>query len=39
VLDNQVTLITDRAQIAEGGRESARQVADELAARDQEHDS
>jgi F-type H+-transporting ATPase subunit epsilon len=36
VLDNQVTLITDRAQIAEGGRESAKQVAEELAARDQD---
>jgi F0F1-type ATP synthase epsilon subunit len=31
VLDNQVTLITDRAQIATGGREEARQVAEELA--------
>ena len=33
VLDNQVTLITDRAQVAAGGREEARQVAEELAAR------
>jgi F0F1-type ATP synthase epsilon subunit len=31
VLDNQVTLITDRAQIATGGHEEARQVAEELA--------
>ncbi len=36
VLDNQVTLITDRAQVAEGGREEARQVAEELAARGEE---
>jgi F-type H+-transporting ATPase subunit epsilon len=33
VLENQVTLITDRAQIATGGRDQARQVAEELAAR------
>ena len=33
VLDNQVTLITDRAQITAGGREEARQVAEQLAAR------
>lgn len=33
VLNNQVTLITDRAQIAEGGREEARHVAEELATR------
>jgi F0F1-type ATP synthase epsilon subunit len=32
VLDNQVTLITDRAQITAGGREEARQVAEQLAA-------
>ena len=32
VLDNQVTLITDRAQITEGGREEAVQVAEQLAA-------
>ena len=31
VLNNQVTLITDRAQIASGGREEAQQVAQELA--------
>lgn len=36
VLDNQVTLITDRAQIAVGGREEARQVAEELAAAEEE---
>jgi F-type H+-transporting ATPase subunit epsilon len=32
VLNNQVTLITDRAEIAEGGREAGREVADRLAA-------
>ncbi len=32
VLDNQVTLLTDRAQVAEGGREEAIHVAEELAA-------
>ncbi len=32
VLDNQVTLLTDRAQVASGGKEEARQVAEELAA-------
>jgi F0F1-type ATP synthase epsilon subunit len=32
VLDNKVTLITDRAQVAEGGRDEARKVAEELAA-------
>ena len=32
VLENQVTLITDRAQIAIGGRDEAIQVAEELAA-------
>jgi F-type H+-transporting ATPase subunit epsilon len=34
VLNNQVTLITDRAEIAEGGREAGREVADRLAAED-----
>jgi len=34
VLNNQVTLLTDRAQVATGGKEEARQVAEELAARD-----
>lgn len=34
VLHNQVTLITDRAQVAEGGRDEARAVADRLAADD-----
>ncbi len=32
VLDNQVTLITDRAQVTSGGREEAVQVAEQLAA-------
>ena len=32
VLDNQVTLITDRAEIAEGGRAEAKDIADRLAA-------
>jgi F-type H+-transporting ATPase subunit epsilon len=36
VLDNQVTLITDRAQIATGGREEAIQVAEELASLEDE---
>lgn len=35
VLDNQVTLITDRAQIAEG-REEARHIAEVLATRPEE---
>ncbi len=32
VLNNQVTLITDRAEIAEGGRAEAKDIADRLAA-------
>ncbi len=36
VLDNQVTLLTDRAQVAVGGKDEARQVAEELAAREQD---
>jgi hypothetical protein len=32
VLDNQVTLITDRAQISTGGREEAVQLAEQMAA-------
>jgi F-type H+-transporting ATPase subunit epsilon len=36
VLNNQVTLITDRAQVAEGGRDEAKQVAEELAALEDE---
>jgi len=32
VLNNQVTLLTDRAQITEGGREAAVEAAAELAA-------
>lgn len=31
VLDNQVTLLTDRATVAEGGRDEARKMAEELA--------
>ena len=34
VINNQVTLITDRAQIAEGGREEGQAVADRLAGSD-----
>lgn len=30
VLDNQVTLLTDRATVAEGGKEEAAKVAEEL---------
>jgi F-type H+-transporting ATPase subunit epsilon len=36
VLNNQVTLITDRAQVAEGGKEEGRELADELAAAPEE---
>lgn len=32
ILDNQVTLLTDRATLAEGGREQAARAAQELAA-------
>lgn len=32
ILDNQVTLLTDRATIADGGREEAARVAEQLAA-------
>ena len=38
VIDNQVTLITDRAQIAVGGKEEAQQVAEELATLESESD-
>jgi F-type H+-transporting ATPase subunit epsilon len=34
VLHNQVTLITDRAQVAEGGRDEGQAVADRLAGAD-----
>ena len=34
VLNNQVTLITDRAEITEGGREEGQDVAERLAAED-----
>ncbi len=30
ILDNQVTLLTDRAQISEGGRDAAARIAAEL---------
>lgn len=36
VLNNQVTLITDRAQVAVGGKEEGRELADELAAAPEE---
>ncbi len=36
VLDNQVTLITDRAQVTTGGREEGRQMAEQLAAEEEE---
>jgi F0F1-type ATP synthase epsilon subunit len=36
VLHNQVTLITDRAQIAGGGKEEGRELAEELAAAPEE---
>jgi F-type H+-transporting ATPase subunit epsilon len=39
VLDNQVTLLTDRAQVAAGGREEAIQVAEELATLESEGDA
>lgn len=34
VVNNQVTLITDRAEITDGGREAARAVAESLAEQD-----
>jgi F-type H+-transporting ATPase subunit epsilon len=34
VLNNQVTLITDRAQVTVGGKEEAKLVAEELASRE-----
>ena len=34
VLENQVTLLTDRAQVATGGREGAAALADELKSAD-----
>ena len=37
VLNNQVTLITDRAEIAEGGREEAK-IAERLAAEEESSD-
>ena len=34
ILDNQVTLLTDRATLAEGGRDEAARVAEELAGQE-----
>ncbi len=34
ILDNQVTLLTDRATVADGGREEAAQAAEDLASAD-----
>ena len=36
VRDNQVTLITDRAEITEGGKDEAREAADRLAEQELE---
>lgn len=36
ILDNQVTLLTDRATVAEGGKEKAAELAEELATREAE---
>lgn len=36
ILDNQVTLLTDRATVAEGGRDEAVRVAEELAVLESE---
>jgi F-type H+-transporting ATPase subunit epsilon len=38
VLANQVTLLTDRAQIAEGGRDDAAAVAEELKSKEEAGD-
>lgn len=37
ILDNQVTLLTDRATIAEGGREEAVHMAERLAEQESEY--
>ena len=39
VLDNRVTLLTDRAQIAKGGVDDATRVAEELASAAEELDT
>jgi F-type H+-transporting ATPase subunit epsilon len=39
VLRNQVTLITDRAEIAEGGRDEARELAGRLAEAQEEDET
>ena len=39
VLNNQVTLITDRAEITEGDRDEAREVADRLAEAELEEEA
>jgi F-type H+-transporting ATPase subunit epsilon len=39
VLDNMVTLITDRARISEGGKEEARELATELASQAEAEES
>lgn len=39
ILDNQVTLLTDRATVAEGGRDEAIRVAEELAVLESEADA
>lgn len=36
VLDNQVTLVTDRAEVTEGGRDEAKAVAERLAEEEAE---
>jgi F-type H+-transporting ATPase subunit epsilon len=39
VLNNQVTLITDRAELSEGGRDEAKALAEELAAAELEEEA
>ena len=39
VLENRVTLLTDRAQVAQGGRGAAAELAEELAAAAEELDT
>lgn len=39
VLDNKVTLITDRAEVAEGGRDEAAEVASRLAEAELEEEA
>lgn len=38
ILDNQVTLLTDRATLADGTREEAAQMAEELAGEPEQED-